>query len=227
MTVLSISFISWDMSDSFCSLLSECACGYRSSKLNEKGRTQISVPTLNSLSQVILSSEANRRGRGLLRHHFHSCLPLMEAWATGLCLLWWCLNKTKSEVSVWPSSLFRATPAPGQIHQALGASSFDTTAQTQNLSLFFLTVAIRHNSSGCLPLCHLPVLSLPPFAPDLGNTAGLNDTWNPSSLDLTEEEAFRRTSSFATTGHTAASAESRFNKCDFRLFSCGEKLKIP
>lgn len=38
-------------------------------------------------------------------------------------------------------------------------------------------------------ICHLSVLSSPPFAPDLARTAGHNDSSNLSLLDLTEKKA--------------------------------------
>lgn len=138
-----------------------------------------------------------------------------------IALLEW---KKESSLPLRPSfSLFRAAPA--HIYSALGASSFDITAQSHILPpFFFFPPSIRHIIFQCLPFCHLPVVSLPPFAPDLGSTAGLNDSSNPSLLDL--KGGLGRTSSPATAGHTAASAERRLNKCDFRVLSCGEKFIV-
>ena len=124
MTSLWLCAISWVMHDSSCSImflsLSGCACGYHSSAQTviKKDRSQISVlsPYLFKKSITPSQSPTHRdtifTSEGISRN-------------TGLCLFSCCLNKTKSQVCVRPScSLFTATPAPAQICEALGASSF-------------------------------------------------------------------------------------------------------
>lgn len=103
----------------------------------------------------------------------------------GLC----CLNRTLVFVRFPPSFLCAEPRQQEHRYTKLWGLLCVKSQLTAITSTSFLILAIRRNRSQWLPVCFLAFMSRRPFAADWGSTAGLNDSSNPSLLELTEAEA--------------------------------------